>query len=401
MTATDHRHSDITGQPLPAPARCGVCGGGAFSVIQRQSLALAGLGRHELTFGACIGCGHVQQTPPVPEAMMLRHYETMSNYTAFGDAEALRAAPPIALTRRLLSLVAGTGQSAGRMYEIGCATGLHLHQFRAAGWTVSGCEPSPRAAEQAGEIYGIHVDVGDEATCLPRHAGLDLILMSHVLEHLFDPLASVTRAHAALADGGLIVLEVPCAAEPDLLPPGWFSFEHLHYFSPETLSALLGAAGFEVLEMRIALRAFIYPVIAVAARKARSPVTTIRRPATNGAEAVARNYAVREQAMWARAKARMAGLSGAAFIWGAGVHTAQLLHWTGIAERLDVRGIIDRDPQKWGLTQADRPVISPEAFFEDATGAPVIVSSFFAEREIAASLRKAGIHPDRIVTLYS
>lgn len=332
---------------------------------------------------------------------MLRHYETMSNYTAFSDAEALRAAPPIALTRRLLSLVRDIGQPVGRMYEIGCATGLHLHQFRSAGWAVSGCEPSPRAAEQADEIYGIHVDVGDEATCVPRQTGLDLILMSHVLEHLFDPLAAVTRANAALGDGGLFVLEVPCATEPELLPPGWFSFEHLHYFSPETLTALLGAAGFEVLEMRVALRAFIYPVISVAARKAQRPVTTIRRPVANGAEAVARSYAAREQAMWARAKARMAGLSGDAYIWGAGVHTAQLLHWTGIAEQVKLRGIIDRDPQKWGLTQGDCPVVSPDMFFENASGAPVIVSSFFAEREIAASLRQVGIHPDRIVTLYN
>ncbi len=384
-----------------APARCGICGTGAFDAIQRQSLALAGLGRHDLTFGVCTACGHVQQTPPVPESVMLRHYETMSNYTAFSDADALRTAPPIPLTQRLLSIVRDTGVRPGRIYEIGCATGLHLHQFRKAGWQVSGCEPSPRAAQQADEIYAIPVDVGDEASCLPRQAGLDAILMSHVLEHLFDPRAAVTRAHAALADGGLLVLEVPCATAPDLLPPGWFSFEHLHYFSAETLSALLGAAGFEVLELRIAPRAFIYPVIAVVARKTAAPVAALRPARMDGAAAVARAYAERERAMWARAAARMAGLSGPAFIWGAGVHTAQLLHWTGIGERLQLRGIVDRDPQKWGLTQGGTPVIGPDAFFADRTGAPIIVSSFYAEREIAAGLNRAGIHPDRIVTLYS
>ncbi len=331
---------------------------------------------------------------------MLRHYETMSNYTAFSDPERLRAAPPIALTRRLMSLVRDCGISEGRLYEVGCATGLHLHQFRTAGWTVSGCEPSARAAEQANEIYGIHVDVGDEATCLPRKADLDVVMMSHVLEHLFDPQASIARAYDALSDSGMIVIEVPCAIAPDLLPPGWFSFEHLHYFSPETLMSLLASAGFETVEMRIATSAFIYPVIAVVARKSRKPASRIGRPATNGAADVARSYAAREQMMWQRVRARLAGLNGDAFIWGAGVHTAQLLHWTGIGHLLNLRGIVDRDPQKWGLTQGDIPVISPDDLIADPSGAPVIVSSYFAEREIAARLRDAGIDPSRIVTLY-
>lgn len=383
-----------------AQARCGVCGGGSFEAIQHQSLALAGLGRHELTFGSCGACGHVQQMPPVSEVVMLRHYETMSNYTAFHDADALRAAPPIALTQRLLSLVGDTGARVGRMYEIGCATGLHLHQFRKRGWSVSGCDPSAKASMQAQDIYGIHVDIGDEASCLPRQNDVDVVLMSHVLEHLFDPRASVIRAHAALAEGGMLVLEVPCATAPELLPPGWFSFEHLHYFSAETLTALLGAAGFEVVEMRIALRAFIYPVIAVAARKAGRGVSFAGGLAANGAAEVARNYAQRERLVWATARTRMAGLSGDAYVWGAGVHTAQLLHWTGIGERLNLIGIVDRDPQKWGLEQDGVPVISPDAFFDDLNAPSIVVSSYFAEREIVAALHERGVHSDRIVTLY-
>ena len=380
---------------------CGVCGGAGFDIVQRQSLALAGIGRHELAFGICLGCGHVQQTPPVPEPVMLRHYETMSNYTAFNDVGALRAAPPIPLTRRLLSLARDVGAAPGRLYEVGCATGLHLHHFRAAGWSVGGCDPSGKAAAQAHDIYGIDVDTGDEASCLPRQSGVDLVLISHVLEHLHAPADFMARAAAALRPGGDLVVEVPCAIEPSLLPPGWFSFEHLHYFSPETLSALMQDAGFEVIEMRVALRAFIYPVIAVIGRKTdrRIPVTH-RRPGGAGGD-VARAFVEREAALWARARARLAHLSGPAFIWGAGVHTAQLLDRTGLDRQILLRGIVDRDPQKWGMTQAGAPVIAPEAFFAATPDLPVIVSSYYAEREIVAALRAAGVHPDRIVTLYT
>lgn len=385
---------------MTAAVSCGVCGNTGFEIVQQQDLPLAGLGSHALAFGICASCGHVQQAPPADPAVMLEHYQNMSNYTAFSDPEALRRAHPGAQTRRLLSIVQDIGAAQGRMYEIGCATGLHLHQFRSAGWIVSGCEPSSKAVEQSAAIYGIEVDCGDEATCLAHQSGLNLILMSHVLEHLFEPRASVSRAHDALAEGGLILVEVPCATAPELLPPGWFSFEHLHYFSPETLTALLTSAGFEIIEMRIALRAFIYPVIAVAARKAAVPAQPICSASSNSAGAVVKTYVAREQAMWDRARARMSAVNQSAYIWGAGVHTAQLLHWTGIGARVDIRGIVDRDPQKWGLQQGDHPVISPDMFFADRGQRPIIVSSYFAEREIAASLRDAGVHPDRIITLY-
>jgi len=31
-----------------------------------------------------------------------------------------------------------------------------------------------------------------------------------------------------------------------MLPPGWFTFEHLHYYQPAMLDALLRNTGFEV-----------------------------------------------------------------------------------------------------------------------------------------------------------
>lgn len=113
----------------------------------------------------------------------------------------------------------------------------------------------------------------------------DLVIMSHVLEHLPDPLAAVRDVRAAIAEGGTLYAEVPLDrfsttafhASPryagylrgltrhrwpfvaadlvtGLARQRWRHVpslgvvkesEHLNYFSPRSLEALLAAAGFE------------------------------------------------------------------------------------------------------------------------------------------------------------
>ena len=52
------------------------------------------------------------------------------------------------------------GVAPGRAYEVGCASGEMLHQFRNHGWQVRGCDPSPSAVSQARAIFDIDVDLG-------------------------------------------------------------------------------------------------------------------------------------------------------------------------------------------------------------------------------------------------
>jgi SAM-dependent methyltransferase len=255
---------------LPA-ALCAICKSSDREIIQTQSLAL--LGRDEpckIDFSLCGTCGHLQQWPPVSPQLIAHHYQSFAAYELFGDAAQLRDAAPSRHAKRFLSLIGDIGLAPGRAYEVGCASGEMLNQFRKQGWTISGCDPTPSAIGQARTIFGIDADLGGEETTLVRQADLDLIVVCHVLEHLYDPPATLARCHDALAPGGHLVLEVPCAIAPEQLPPGWFTFEHLHYYQPQILERLLKDAGFAVVEMRIAMTAEHYPVIAVAARPRRN-----------------------------------------------------------------------------------------------------------------------------------
>jgi len=382
------------------PGLCAVCKSSDREVIQTQSLALLGRGQpYDIHFSVCGACGHLQQWPPVTPELMAHHYESFATYELFGDIAQLRDAAPSRHARRFASLVADIGLAPGRAYEVGCASGEMLNQFHKNGWSVAGCDLSPSAIGQARTIFGIEADLGGEEITITRHKDLDLILVCHVLEHLYDPPATLARFHEALAPDGHLVLEVPCAIAPGSLPPGWFTFEHLHYYQPEILERLLRGAGFEMVEMRIAMTAEHYPVIAIAARKAPRTMTALAGFDPAAAAMMARSYAARDDALWTATAGRLAHTSEPVFLYGAGIHTAQLLDRTSLAPQ--IIAIADRDAKKWGQTQAGKPVISPAQLFAHPAQAQVVISSYVSEASIVKALLAGGIAPSRIVPLYS
>ena len=386
--------------PANPTLSCPLCRASESREVQTQILALAGLGTVELGFGYCCACGHIYQVRPAPEAILNENYASYSNYTCF-DPDAARAAPPAASTRRLLTLAEARAPRTGTAYEVGCATGFHLAHFRRAGWEVGGCDPSPKAKAQAGEIFSIAIDCGTEADILPRQSELAIVMFSHVLEHLSDPLGALTRARHALRDDGVVLLEVPCAIAPHLMPPGWFTFEHLHYFSEGALLRMLNDAGLAPLELRIAFKAELYPVIAVIAGKDKQKTRLVdSKIHVAQTRQFLADLVARDEKLWNTTSGRLQADMGRIYVWGAGVHTAQLFERTPLLRNANVVGIIDRDSQKWGRRQAGHQIISPDDFFARYDDEPVVISSFAAEAQIAQSLADSKIAQNRIVRLY-
>ncbi|HKU55355.1 MAG TPA: methyltransferase domain-containing protein [Rhizomicrobium sp.] len=382
-----------------AIGHCAICGSDDREVVQTQFLAL--LNRDDpcrIDFSLCRACGHLQQWPQVAPELMAYHYRTFATYEEFGDAKRLCTAPPSRHAQRFLSLVADLGITPGRAYEVGCASGAMLHQFRNRGWQVRGCDPSPSAIAQAKNIFGIEADLGSEEDAIPHQKNLDLILLCHVLEHLYDPPAALARFHAALAPHGYLVLEVPCAVGPKQLPPGWFTFEHLHYYQPATLENMLRGAGFEPIESRIEMNAQHYPVIAIAARKTSQCVAVTTGLEPLASSRLAHTYVARDEALWAATAERLRAIRQPVFLYGAGIHTSQLLDRTDLAPQ--VIAIADRDPKKWGQLLAGKPVISPAELFAHTQPTPVVISSYVSEKQIVDALLKGGIAAARIIPLY-
>jgi SAM-dependent methyltransferase len=135
----------------------------------------------------------------------------------------------------------------GRLVEIGCGDGRNLELLARAGWRVQGVEPDALAAARARK-RGLDVRVGswDER----HHADdeLDAVVLCHVLEHVYQPVALLAECLRIVKPGGRVVVVTPNhegwghrrygRAWRALDPP-----RHLRIFSTRSLAAAAARAG--------------------------------------------------------------------------------------------------------------------------------------------------------------
>ncbi len=229
---------------------------------------------------------------------------------------------------------------------------------------------------------------------------LDLVTLSHVLEHIYDPPVSLKAVRDALAPGGHFLMEVPCLISPERCPPGMFTMEHVNYFERTALTNLLGQAGLEVIAAPICYDEFLYPVITVLARKTSVPPPPIVSSFDDNM-AFCDAYTARDSAMWETADARLrAALAPGepVWIWSAGVQTSMLLSRTSLLRHGDVQGLTDRDPQKQGHTVEGLAILPPDVVI--ASPHKIIVASYSFAADIEKSLLAQGVAPERIVQIY-
>ena len=146
----------------------------------------------------------------------------------------------------------------GNLLDIGASRGVFLNQAREQGWSISGLEAGIDTIEYAKQQWGINIQHGTlEETTLPE-AFYDCVHLSHVLEHLLDPLSSVQRIVKSMKTGGVLIVEVPYEfgdmfdrfRELVLRRPRALNevpSSHLYFYTLGSLSRLLRRSGFEIL----------------------------------------------------------------------------------------------------------------------------------------------------------
>ena len=94
------------------------------------------------------------------------------------------------------------------------------------------------------------IRLGDSLADLSEDARFDLVICSHVLEHVATPLQVVGELQRHLTENGFIFIEVPMEMMWQL-PMQKEPVTHINFFTPNSLYNLLTLAGFEVLDCRL------------------------------------------------------------------------------------------------------------------------------------------------------
>ena len=132
-----------------------------------------------------------------------------------------------------------------RILDAGAGGGEVVYVLRKLGFTAIGIEPDEAYARHARESLGAPVETRfvQDATFAP--GSFDVVTMYHALEHVEDPSAILSRIRGWLADGGMLLIEVPNAEAVCIAPQHRFHFAHFYNFNRDALESLGRKAGFQ------------------------------------------------------------------------------------------------------------------------------------------------------------
>jgi 2-polyprenyl-3-methyl-5-hydroxy-6-metoxy-1,4-benzoquinol methylase len=150
----------------------------------------------------------------------------------------------------------------GRLLDIGCGRGELLWAAREEGWEYEGCDPSSAYLEWARQNLGITAQLGTVEELNYPEGQFSAVTMGGIIEHLYDPLATLREIWRVLEPGGLLWLDAPNEDAfsvqvgnlyMKVLGRDWvvclaptFAPYHVQGFNPSSLRRILVRAGFTI-----------------------------------------------------------------------------------------------------------------------------------------------------------
>ena len=137
----------------------------------------------------------------------------------------------------------------GKLLDVGCGSGKFLNNMRLTGWEVEGVDFDPKAVELARTKYSINAHLGSLESIRFADNSFDAITMSHVVEHVFNPVALLQECYRILKPGGKLIALTPNINSwgHQKFKNNWRGLEpprHFHLFSQITLRKCASKAGF-------------------------------------------------------------------------------------------------------------------------------------------------------------
>lgn len=221
---------------------CYICNFGDFTRINN-------IDRYGLFYptGICNNCGNVQQEAYFTNDVLIDIYENFYHKIFNPDSvENIFHTMKHTRAQSIYKYVTSIAKPK-KVLEVGCGAGGILSLFLEKGCDVLGLDYDENKLNFA-KKNGVNVRKGsiEKLECNQKY---DLIILSHVLEHIVNPKDFLVKLHQHLNQDGVLYIEVPSL---EFVKNGGYFFElsyywqfaHTIHFTKKSLQLLLNQAGF-------------------------------------------------------------------------------------------------------------------------------------------------------------
>lgn len=226
---------------------CYLCG---EALPRWSNIGSIGAGSIPMNNYFCQTCALIQQSPIPKEDTFVFEHNVAAQELRAKESGISKQAEKLLKKRQLMMgetmnqlLIPGM-----KVADLGCGYASFLAYLRDEKQVdVVGVELNPLQAQFARETYHLPIaNMTIERWIEEEARTFDVVLLSHVLEHLRDPIEVLRRLKKRLTANGRLVIEVPNVAVPTRSLHLFFKPEHFWNFTHPTFRALLARAGVRI-----------------------------------------------------------------------------------------------------------------------------------------------------------
>ena len=338
----------------------------------------------------CAGCGYVSCDTPSTQVDFDRFYERYYYSTAYVAHEI----PPeedryfVDVIETISSFLTDERDT---IFDVGCGIGGLLRKCRVLGYqNLFAVDPSPSCVDLLTQA-GFQAALGSVLDIPFTNIEPDVLVLSHIVEHLVDMRQSLDRVRQRLDRGGVVYVEVPDAALYEEHCPGlplqFFYLQHVVHFDEKQLDNLLHANGFRKLRGGRRVRdenCFATP--AVWGVYERGTDTSVAVVPDFGLATAIKAWFDTSSLDPDDSFAALAKSGRRVYVWGVGTHVQLMLGMSPLRD-CNVICCVDQDPKLQRQTIEGIRIEPPSVLREAADDDTIVVGSLVHRQAMTAQLR--------------
>lgn len=349
---------------------------------------------------SCTQCGFAYADTDANQQIYNEYYTLLSKYE---DSEVSSgSSSPIDIERyeQVFHRIVPHLKSTSTILDIGCANGGLLSYLKNQGYLhLTGLDPSASCVRfmNSQSIDAVQGDLFDNVL-LDNGLKYDVVIISHVFEHLYDILEATERIGRYVNEGGIVYIETPNAAEYDkhfIVPYYYFDVEHINHFTTVAHQNLFLQKSFEFIESKSVTNKVaeeqLYPAVYSLFRKSEM-AEHINITFDDSARLAILNHL--RDSDYDHINKQLVQLNDSqepCVVWGAGQNTLRLLS-ESLLGNCNIIKYIDKDRSKQNKIMSDVSIVSPQWLVDEQYTGVIVISSALHSQEILSEIQEKSLN---------